>query len=190
MTTSHTKRPYIIPNGRKIFQMVIKYLHQHFPFQGPPKFTQIWIFGSKTNHLATLRCTTQHQSSTSAPYINYCAKFYLLHALFSTWDIYGLEPAINKWKETKTRQKMVLLAEISSKVQKHIFVEIENEFSGKMRKQTKNKIKIKKRRMRIWKARYFFPRRNSDNAFSRTHRSLNFVTKNWDVELDKKTNTI
>jgi hypothetical protein len=22
--------------------------------QGPPKFTQIWIFGLKTNHLATL----------------------------------------------------------------------------------------------------------------------------------------
>jgi hypothetical protein len=29
-------------------------MHQHFPFQGPPKFTQIWIFGLKINHLATL----------------------------------------------------------------------------------------------------------------------------------------
>jgi hypothetical protein len=34
------------PNGHIIYQ--------HFPFQGPPKFTQIAIFGLKTNHLATL----------------------------------------------------------------------------------------------------------------------------------------
>jgi hypothetical protein len=33
--------------------MVIK-KYQHFPFQGPPKFTQIAIFGLKINHLATL----------------------------------------------------------------------------------------------------------------------------------------
>jgi hypothetical protein len=36
---SYTKRPYNIPNGRKIYQ--------HYPFRGPPKFTQIGIFGSK-----------------------------------------------------------------------------------------------------------------------------------------------
>jgi hypothetical protein len=35
-----------IPNGHKIYQ--------DFPFQGPPKFTQIGIFGMKRNHLATL----------------------------------------------------------------------------------------------------------------------------------------
>jgi hypothetical protein len=35
-----------IPNGHKIYQ--------HFPIKGPPKFTQIWIFGLKRNHLATL----------------------------------------------------------------------------------------------------------------------------------------
>jgi hypothetical protein len=29
-------------------------MYQHFPFQGPPKFTQIGIFGLKINHLATL----------------------------------------------------------------------------------------------------------------------------------------
>jgi hypothetical protein len=33
--------------------MVIKYT-KDFPLQDPPKFTQIWIFGLKTNHLATL----------------------------------------------------------------------------------------------------------------------------------------
>jgi hypothetical protein len=36
---------YIL-NGHKIYQ--------HFPFQGPPKFTKIGIFGLKINHLATL----------------------------------------------------------------------------------------------------------------------------------------
>jgi hypothetical protein len=30
-------------------------MKQHFQFQGPPKFTQTGIFGSKINHLATLR---------------------------------------------------------------------------------------------------------------------------------------
>jgi hypothetical protein len=39
--------------------MIIKYpksskIYKHFPIQGPPKFTQIGIFGLKTNHLATL----------------------------------------------------------------------------------------------------------------------------------------
>jgi hypothetical protein len=45
-------------DGRKIDQMAIKYRYQHLPSQDPPKFTQIVIFGLKTNHLATLaaRC--------------------------------------------------------------------------------------------------------------------------------------
>jgi hypothetical protein len=34
------------PNGNKIYQ--------HLPLQDPPKFTQIWIFGLKIYHLATL----------------------------------------------------------------------------------------------------------------------------------------
>jgi hypothetical protein len=29
-------------------------IYHHLPLQDPPKFTQIWIFGLKTNHLATL----------------------------------------------------------------------------------------------------------------------------------------
>jgi hypothetical protein len=32
-------------------------INQHLPLQRLPKFTQIWIFGLKTNHLATLRST-------------------------------------------------------------------------------------------------------------------------------------
>jgi hypothetical protein len=47
----------IIPNGRKMFQMVIKYNIIIHTFQSPPKFTNIWIFGLKINHLATLLCT-------------------------------------------------------------------------------------------------------------------------------------
>jgi hypothetical protein len=34
--------------------MAKEYTYQTFPFQGPPKFTQIGISGLKTNHLATL----------------------------------------------------------------------------------------------------------------------------------------
>jgi hypothetical protein len=41
-----TKWSLNIPNDHK--------LYQHFPFLGPPKFTQIGILGLKTNHLATL----------------------------------------------------------------------------------------------------------------------------------------
>jgi hypothetical protein len=36
------------------FQMLIKYIQQHFPFQGPPNFTNVGIFGLKKKHLATL----------------------------------------------------------------------------------------------------------------------------------------
>jgi hypothetical protein len=42
-----------IPNGRNIYQQ--------FPIQDPPKFTQIGIFGLKTNHLATLPFTRSLQ---------------------------------------------------------------------------------------------------------------------------------
>jgi hypothetical protein len=48
MTTTFTKRPQNTPNSRKIYQ--------HFPYKGPPKYTQIGIFGTKTNHLATMDC--------------------------------------------------------------------------------------------------------------------------------------
>jgi hypothetical protein len=46
MVVKCTKWQYYIPNDHKIYQ--------HFPFQGPPKCTQIGIFGLKINHLATL----------------------------------------------------------------------------------------------------------------------------------------
>jgi hypothetical protein len=41
-----TKKTQKVPNGHKI--------SPHFPIKGPPKFTQIGIFGLKINHLATL----------------------------------------------------------------------------------------------------------------------------------------
>jgi hypothetical protein len=42
----YTKLPQTIPNVHKIYH--------HLPLKDPLKFTQIWIFGLKTNHLATL----------------------------------------------------------------------------------------------------------------------------------------
>jgi hypothetical protein len=41
MTANYAKRPYIIPNDQKIFLMIMKY----FPFQAPPNFSHIGIFG-------------------------------------------------------------------------------------------------------------------------------------------------
>jgi hypothetical protein len=52
----HTKTGKNVPNNQKIYQMAIKYAKwpkiyqkdiKHLPLQGPPKFTQIWIFGLK-----------------------------------------------------------------------------------------------------------------------------------------------
>jgi hypothetical protein len=50
ITANCTKLPRNIPNGRKI----------QFPFQGPPKYTQIGIWGMKINHLATLEPSSKH----------------------------------------------------------------------------------------------------------------------------------
>jgi hypothetical protein len=55
-----------IPNQDKIYQIAIKYLYQkavktnlhkiyqHVPLQDPSEFTQIWTFGLRKYHLATL----------------------------------------------------------------------------------------------------------------------------------------
>jgi hypothetical protein len=42
------------PNGRNIPVQDGHKINQSIPFQGPSKFTQIWIFGFKICHLATL----------------------------------------------------------------------------------------------------------------------------------------
>jgi hypothetical protein len=39
-------------------------MYQYFAFQGSPKFTQIWIFGSKINHLGTIWISTFWRSAT------------------------------------------------------------------------------------------------------------------------------
>jgi hypothetical protein len=52
ITFKYTKKPKNMPGGHKIDQTAIKctnILHRN----KPPKFTQICIFGLKTNHLAT-----------------------------------------------------------------------------------------------------------------------------------------
>jgi hypothetical protein len=59
----YTKRPQNTPNGHKLFPMAVNghKIYQDFPLIDPPKFTQIGIFGLKTNHLATLmRSSEQH----------------------------------------------------------------------------------------------------------------------------------
>jgi hypothetical protein len=48
-----------VPNGHKISRMSLNIpnghiMYQYFPILGPQKFSQIGIFGLKTNHLATL----------------------------------------------------------------------------------------------------------------------------------------
>jgi hypothetical protein len=51
-----------LPNGHKLYQMAVIHVLQMtvhridrlFSFQGAQKFTQIWILGLKTCHLATL----------------------------------------------------------------------------------------------------------------------------------------
>jgi hypothetical protein len=42
-------------------QVAIKYTNILHTTQDPPKFTQIWTFGLKTNHLATLGMKPQHR---------------------------------------------------------------------------------------------------------------------------------
>jgi hypothetical protein len=68
--SKHTKTGKYVPNDHKLYQTAIKYAKwpknvpighkvlQHFPFKGPPNFTQSVICGLKRNHLATLIQTT------------------------------------------------------------------------------------------------------------------------------------
>jgi hypothetical protein len=53
MTTNYTKRPYIIPNGNKLYQMAVKYANIFHPkaLQNIPKYG---FFGLKINNLAIL----------------------------------------------------------------------------------------------------------------------------------------
>jgi hypothetical protein len=51
-----TKCPFKMQKCPKKFRLASKYINL-FPYQGPPKFTQIGIFGLKTYHLATLFTT-------------------------------------------------------------------------------------------------------------------------------------
>jgi hypothetical protein len=65
MFIKYTKRPLNIPNGHKIYKCPLNipccrkiyYIHghtifQHFPFQGPPKNTQIGIYGIQKHNTA------------------------------------------------------------------------------------------------------------------------------------------
>jgi hypothetical protein len=52
ITTTCTKWPLNIPNA--VNNIKDHKIYQHFPLYGSRKFTQIGIFGLKTNRLATL----------------------------------------------------------------------------------------------------------------------------------------
>jgi hypothetical protein len=66
-----------IPNYDEEYQMSIKYhkrpkngpsvhkIYQHLPLQDPPKFTRLWSFGLKTNHLATLMQSKAQSNAVS-----------------------------------------------------------------------------------------------------------------------------
>jgi hypothetical protein len=55
MTTNYTKMViYVIPTYTKCFKNIPNGNKMHIPFLGPPKYTQIGIFGMKIYHLATL----------------------------------------------------------------------------------------------------------------------------------------
>jgi hypothetical protein len=54
-----------IPNGHKIGRQNGHKIYQHLPLKDPPKFTQIWIIGLKTNHLATLIPSSKNSPTTS-----------------------------------------------------------------------------------------------------------------------------
>jgi hypothetical protein len=45
-------------------QVSIKYRYQHLPLQDPTKFTHIWSFGLKTNHLATLQRSSPQKKTS------------------------------------------------------------------------------------------------------------------------------
>jgi hypothetical protein len=58
----YIKWPQTVPNGHKIYNVTVNItnghkIYQHCPFQGPPKYTQIGLFGIKISHLATMSTT-------------------------------------------------------------------------------------------------------------------------------------
>jgi hypothetical protein len=73
----HTKNEKNIPKGSEIFGMAIT--DQHFPFQGPPKFTHIGIVDLKIYHLATLVETCFFTLSYLHPLILRLFRHVLLH---------------------------------------------------------------------------------------------------------------
>jgi hypothetical protein len=49
-------------------------MYQDFPLQDPPKYTQIGIFGLKTNHLATLPLTPKKSWVKCYNFVKYYLK--------------------------------------------------------------------------------------------------------------------
>jgi hypothetical protein len=80
----NTKTGKNIPNNHKINQIEMKYfqrplnrpngdkIYQDFPYQDPPKFTQMGILGLETNHLATL--VTLHMYHTAQRFVHFASR--------------------------------------------------------------------------------------------------------------------
>jgi hypothetical protein len=51
-----------------------------FPLEGPRNFSQVWIFGLKKNHLATLRTSTFYRFPPHTNFVSFlrlgCHRFY------------------------------------------------------------------------------------------------------------------
>jgi hypothetical protein len=87
----YTKLPHNIPNGLNI-PIGLK-IYQHLPFQVPPTFTQIGIFGLKIYHLATLVFSISQfrlNFTVSSP-----PHFLMLWSRVARWFI--LKPKIPIW---------------------------------------------------------------------------------------------
>jgi hypothetical protein len=63
-------------------QVSINYIYQHLPMQDPPKFTQIWIFGLITNHLATLPSSRKQRNRASVPAVLVLENRYSIEILY------------------------------------------------------------------------------------------------------------
>jgi hypothetical protein len=62
MTTNYAERPYIIPNGHKLYQTAVKYTNI-FPSKALQNITKIGIFGTMIERRTTERRTSEHRTT-------------------------------------------------------------------------------------------------------------------------------
>jgi hypothetical protein len=67
--------------------VTIKYTYHHFTLQDPPNFSQIWIFGLKTNHLATLLSQRQKKLNLFSTIQHMYVRTYVLDISFALFSL-------------------------------------------------------------------------------------------------------